>query len=95
LQQQFPDLEITKDKVFTIEKLFYSGDMGGILCTVSSSDDEKTIISITHLKIDSSHPLADRIQQYQRKRMLALAIANGSTRRSEAKSKRKRRGFGN
>ena len=31
LQQQLPDLEITKDQVFSIEKLLYSGDAGGIL----------------------------------------------------------------
>lgn len=95
LKQQLPELEITKDKVFTIEKLLYSGDMGGILCTVSAADNEKqTIISITHLKVDPSHPLADRTQQYQRKRTLALAIANSGTRRSATKPKRKRRGFG-
>ena len=95
LQQQLPDLEITKDKIFTIEKLLYSGDMGGILCNISSADNEKqTIISITHLKVDPSHPLADKVQQYQKKRTLALAIANGGTRRSAAKPKRKRRGFG-
>ncbi|OYQ62004.1 hypothetical protein B9G53_24475 [Pseudanabaena sp. SR411] len=95
LQQQLPDLELTKDKVFAIEKLLYSGDMGGILCTISSADNEKqTIISITHLKFDPSHPLTDSIQQYQRKRSLALAITNSGTRRSAAKPKRKRRGFG-
>ena len=95
LQQQLPDLEITKDQVFSIEKLLYSGDAGGILCTVSSADNKnQTIISITHLKIDPSHPLADRIQQYQRKRTLTLAIANSGTKRSAAKPKRTKRGFG-
>jgi hypothetical protein len=95
LQQQLPDLEITKDKVFIIEKIHYSGDMGGILCNVSSADNEQqTIISITHLKVDPSHPLADRIQQYQRKRSLTLAIANSGTKRSAAKPKRTKRGFG-
>lgn len=95
LQQQLPDLEITKDKVFTIEKILYSGDAGGILCTVSSADNKKqAIISITHLTVDPSHPLADRIQQYQRKRTLTLAIANSATKRASAKTKRKKRGFG-
>jgi len=99
LQQQLPDLEITKDKVFTIEKILYSGDMGGILCTISSAENkEVTIISITHLKVDPSHPLADRIQQYQRKRSLTLAIANSGTnsgtKRASTKPKRNKRGFG-
>jgi len=95
LQQQLSSLEITKDKVFTIEELLYSGDSGGILCTVSSADNkEVTIISITHLKVDPSHPLADRIQQYQKKRTLALAIANSGTKRAATKPKRNKRGFG-
>ena len=95
LQQQLPDMKITKDMVFAIDNLLYSGDAGGILCTISSADGgQQTIISITHLKIDSSHPLAARIQQYQKKRSLALAIANSGTRRAGTKSKRKKRGFG-
>jgi hypothetical protein len=95
LQQQSPDLDISKDKVFAIENLLYSGDAGGILCIVSSADNKKVnIISITRLKVDPSHPLSDRIQQYQRKRILALAIANSGSRRGGAKPKRKKRGFG-
>jgi len=95
LQQQLSHLEITKDKIFTIEKLLYLGDQGGILCNISSpEDDQQAMISITHLKVDLDHPLADRINFYQKKRTLALAIANSGTRRAAAKPKRKKRGFG-
>ncbi|MCY7334075.1 MAG: hypothetical protein LH649_15790 [Pseudanabaena sp. CAN_BIN31] len=95
LQQQLSHLEITKNKIFTIEKLLYLGDQGGILCNISSpEDDQQAMISITHLKVDLDHPLADRINFYQKKRTLALAIANSGTRRAAAKPKRKKRGFG-
>ena len=96
LQQQLSHLEITKDKIFTIEKLLYLGDQGGILCNISSpdDDDQQAIISITHLKVNLNHPLADRINFYQKKRTLTLAIANSGTRRAAAKPKRKKRGFG-
>jgi hypothetical protein len=88
-------LEITKDRVFTIEKILYSGDMGGILCAIFHVEGkQQNIISITHLKIDSDHPLATRIQQYQKRRKLALAIANSGTNFSNTKLKRKKRGFG-
>jgi hypothetical protein len=52
------------------------------------------MISITHLKVDLDHSLADRINFYQKKRTLTLAIANSGTMRATAKPKRKKRGFG-
>jgi hypothetical protein len=95
LQQQLPDLEITKDKIFIIDQILYAGDAGGILCHISSTDKKQlAMISITHLKVDFDHPLADRIDFYQKKRTLALAIANSGTKRAAAKPKRKKRGFG-
>jgi len=95
LQKQLPDLEITKDKVFIIDEILYMGDVGGILCDISSADNKNPVmISITHLKVDLDHPLADRIDFYQKKRTLALTIANIGTRRAAAKPKRKKRGFG-
>lgn len=78
---------------YRIEKLMYSGDMGGILCNVETKANQ-TVISITHLKVDPAHPLAERIKEYQKKRALALAIANSGTKRSAAKPKRNKRGFG-
>jgi len=81
---------------YWIEKLMYSGDMGGILCIVKTKklfQSNQTVISITHLKVDPAHPLAQTIKEYQKKRALALAITNSGTRRSVAKPKKKRRGF--
>ncbi len=82
---------------YWIEKLMYSGDMGGILCTVSNKklfQSNQTVISITHLKVDPAHPLAERIKEYQKKRALTLAITNSGTKRASAKPKRNKRGFG-
>ncbi|NUN64615.1 hypothetical protein HCU40_07580 [Pseudanabaena biceps] len=97
-----------KDGIFHVDEIVYTGDMGGIMFAIrhelESEDEEEyededkefgiEVISITHLKVDSTHPLAARIKQYQKKRVLAIAIANSGTRRSAAKQKRKRRGFG-
>ncbi len=91
-----------KSQLVCIESLNYSGDMGGILCEiiVEIEDDDNNIelrqlmLSITHLKVDPAHPLAERIKEYQRKRALTLAIANAGTKRSATKPKRNKRGFG-
>jgi hypothetical protein len=87
----------TKDDGYQIEELLYSGDMGGILCSAATTARGKktqAVISITHLKVDPAHPLAGRIKEYQKKRTLALAIANSGTRRAATKPKRNKRGFG-
>jgi len=97
-----------KDGIFHVDEIVYTGDMGGIMFAIRHElesedeedyeDDDKEfgieVISITHLKVDSTHPLAARMKEYQKKRVLAIAIANSGTRRSGTKSKRKKRGFG-
>jgi len=95
-----------KSQLVCIESLNYSGDMGGILCEiiVEIEDDDNNIklrqliLSITHLKVDPNDPLAERIKKYQKKRALALAIANSGansgTKRASTKPKRNKRGFG-
>jgi hypothetical protein len=50
--------------------------------------------SITHLKIDPSHPLAEQIKRYQKNRMASMAIADIGKRRSKFKPQKKKRGFG-
>jgi hypothetical protein len=91
------------DQVYEIEKLFYSSDMGGILCTLiakageASKDDKNVgafVMSLTHLRLDSSHPLASRIKEYQKKRNTRLAIANSGKSLKPVKSKRNKKGFG-
>jgi hypothetical protein len=97
-----------KDGIFHVDEIVYTGDMGGIMFAIrhelESEDGEEyededkefgiEVISITHLKVDSTHPLAARIKQYQKKRVLTIAIANSGTKRSAAKPKRNKKGFG-
>jgi hypothetical protein len=44
--------------------------------------------------VDPNHPLAKRIQQYQKKRVISMMIADGLTKRSKFKPQKKKRGFG-
>jgi hypothetical protein len=83
--------------IFQVERIFYMGDIAGLLCGIEhevDSEKELMMTSITHLKVDPTHPLAKRIQQYQKKRVITTMIADGLTKRSGLRSKRKKRGFG-
>jgi hypothetical protein len=91
------------DQVYEIQDLFYSSDMGGILCNLltkagdAAKDDKNVgafVMSLTHLRIDSTHPLSTRIKEYQKKRNTRLAIANSGKSFKPANSKKKKRGFG-
>lgn len=65
---------INSKNPFNIELASYSGDAGGIMCTLNGEEKEAFIVSITHLKIDPNHPLAPEIEAYQKMRSLKLAI---------------------
>ena len=95
LQEQGSKLE-DPHGVFRVERIFYMGDMAGILCGIEhevDSEKELMMTSITHLKVDPNHPLAKRIQQYQKKRVISMMIADGLTKRSGVRAKRQKRGF--
>lgn len=88
-----------REQALLIEDVIYTGDLGGILCVIKCEiDDEHSkellMTSITHLKIDPSHPLLERIKHYQKKRMLSIAIADSGKSRNRIKPKKKKRGFG-
>ncbi|NJL88610.1 MAG: hypothetical protein HC916_01535 [Coleofasciculaceae cyanobacterium SM2_1_6] len=59
-----------------IESVSYSGDMGGIMCVLEDNleNEEKFVVSITHLKIDPDHPLAPEIKAYQHRRVTMLKL---------------------
>jgi hypothetical protein len=87
------------DDVLQVDSVLYMGDMGGILCAIecqldADSGKELLMTSITHLKIDPSHPLAEQIKRYQKNRMASMAIADIGKRRSKFKPQKKKRGFG-
>jgi hypothetical protein len=55
--------------------VFYSGDEGGIVCALKGAGDEKTavLISLTHLRLPTDHPLAKDVRAYQITRTQKLA----------------------
>jgi hypothetical protein len=89
----------------TVSSVMYTGDMGGINCTLESYSDgtlkEVFVVSITHLVIDSQHPLAKEVNAYQQKRIRGLKLqdqvgfaAEFLGKRPVSKKKKRRPGFG-
>jgi hypothetical protein len=90
---------------FTVEMVGYSGDAGGIMCTLALSPhfaggNEILAVSISNLKIDPEHPLASEVIEYQRSRIHKLKLQEQGGFRANLLSqsppvKRKRKaGFG-
>jgi len=73
LIERSPDAAIPKKCKVT--EVFYTGDMGGILCGLDIGGAEaKTahVVSITHLTFDRCVPLSREIESYQRHRIKKL-----------------------
>jgi hypothetical protein len=58
-----------------IDQVFYAGDEGGIVCglTFPGQQGNAVVVSLTHLRVGGSHPLAPAIVSYQRERTRKLA----------------------
>jgi hypothetical protein len=57
-----------------IESVLYLGDAGGIACALKvPGSDNAAITSLTHLRLEGNHPIAQDIRAYQIKRTQALA----------------------
>jgi hypothetical protein len=58
-----------------IDKVLYVGHEGGIACglKISGHADRAIVVSLTHLCLESDHPLAKAIHVYQRDRTRKLA----------------------
>ncbi|NCR42829.1 MAG: hypothetical protein GPJ02_00640 [Microcystis aeruginosa G13-12] len=86
------------DHQFSIDKIFYTGDEGGIICSLKNELGKQTglVCSLTHLRIDNDHPLAADIQSYQKKRSMRIALQDGKTGKALriAKQNRPNKGFG-
>ncbi|MFQ6015685.1 MAG: hypothetical protein ACE5NP_09610 [Anaerolineae bacterium] len=78
-------LKIARNQELQIKRLFYHGDEGGIVCDVTPSPDAKEalVVSITHLRVDPRHPLAQEIRAYQRERTRRIAQSGGASRISQ------------
>jgi hypothetical protein len=78
-----------------IDSVLYLGDEGGIACAIGLWGGKTVVVtSLTHLRIDREHPLAERIQAYQLRRSQHLGgPIGGSSRRARTKlpSKQKRK----
>jgi hypothetical protein len=86
------------DHEFLINEIIYSGDEGGILCCLDPAPGSKAVCisSLTHLRIGDDHPLAKEIKDYQRTRVMRLALQNGKRGKAMrlAKQMSKKKGFG-
>ena len=58
---------------YTVSKVSYAGDEGGILCHIEPADGQNAVIvSLTHLRMLRSTPLAAAVVDYQRHRVKKL-----------------------
>jgi hypothetical protein len=89
---------LSKDHIFTIDGVYYTGDEGGIICSIQVDPEgkEKHFVSLTHLRIQDDHPLAEEIKNYQRQRVERIAIQDGKMGKARrlAKQAKKKKGFG-
>jgi hypothetical protein len=57
-----------------IESVHYLGDEGGIACGLKRPDSkEAVVVSLTHLRVEGGHLMAQAIRAYQIHRTAALA----------------------
>jgi hypothetical protein len=78
LMREATDIAIPKK--CNVTNIFYTGDMGGILCGLDIGGAEaKTahVVSITHLTFDRRVPLSREIEAYQRHRIKKLKQQQG------------------
>ncbi|MFM7449025.1 MAG: hypothetical protein ACKO24_10560, partial [Leptolyngbyaceae cyanobacterium] len=72
---------VSPNQEFEVTFTDYSGDVGGIVCgiLVDENDQQVFVTSLTHLKIDSSHPLAAEVKAYQQKRIRGLKLQDSKS----------------
>ena len=68
-------VNIASKRRMQIEKVMYLGDEGGIGCAlkVPGQEDTAVVVSLTHLRLPSTHPLAPDVRAYQTARTKKLA----------------------
>jgi hypothetical protein len=68
-------VKISSKQRMQIEKVLYLGDEGGIGCglKVPGQEDTAVVVSLTHLRLPSAHPLAPDVRAYQIARTKKLA----------------------
>jgi len=68
-------VNIASRRRMQIEQVMYLGDEGGIGCglRVPGQADTAVVVSLTHLRLPSTHPLAPDVRAYQIARTQKLA----------------------
>ena len=68
-------VKLSPQRRVQIEKVIYLGDEGGIGCglQVPGHADAAVVVSLTHLRLPSTHPLAPAVRAYQTARARKLA----------------------
>jgi hypothetical protein len=87
------------DENLQVGSVLYLGDVGGIACALKkwpTAGKNAVVVSLTHLRVDDSHPLAARIGAYQAKRSAKVALPGGPElpRRGAGSRRKKRRHTG-
>ena len=66
------------EKHHTVSELSYAGDEGGIVCHIVPSEErEALVVSLTHIRVPRSMPLAPDIVDYQKHRVKKLKKQDG------------------
>lgn len=66
-------VKIASTRKVQIEQIMYLGDEGGIMCRITfSGQTNGVVVSLTHLRMQDPHPLAQAIRAYQRERTRKL-----------------------
>jgi hypothetical protein len=72
LKSQSPPVEAAERQ--TVCDLHYAGDEGGIVCKLDSANGNAvTFVSLTHLIVPRSNPLAAEVARYQKRRVRRIA----------------------
>ena len=71
LRKQGKNMDVNTE--LKITNVFDSGDAGGIVCSILEENDQVVIVSLTHLKVKSDHPLNDKILDYQKQRIKSIS----------------------
>ncbi|RPI78747.1 MAG: hypothetical protein EHM42_13175, partial [Planctomycetaceae bacterium] len=75
--------QIEANDVVQIDSVLNLGDEGGITCGIGVIGGKTAVLtSLTHLRVDPAHPLAQRIRDYQFQRLQQLSRAADSSSRS-------------
>jgi hypothetical protein len=62
-----------------VRDVSYLGDMGGIVCHLQAPEaQEAAVISLTHVRVPSSLPLAAQVARYQKHRIKKLRRQGGA-----------------